>query len=135
MSSKVWVNKYAKVSIIFFGLVMLVGCSGEDNETECESDWSKCADNKELINNYDGMSGAKAGCQIAAEKLAKYGDPEWDWSKFGKYYNGKEYVNTGKITIVDNRVKFQNGFGAMKKSTVECRYDLKLEKVLNVDIK
>jgi len=135
MFLKSLVNKYGKVSIIFFGLVILAGCSGDDDETECVSDWSKCADNKDLISNYDGMIDATTDCQIAAEKLAKYGDPEWDWSRFGKYYDGKDYVNTGKIIIVDNRVKFQNGFGAMKKSTVECSYDLKSEKVLNIDIK
>ena len=95
----------------------------------CQSDWRQCADNGMLINNYQGMARAKAACQIQAEKLAKYGDPQWDWAKFGTYFKGTDYVSKGVIRIQDSNVKFQNGFGAWRRTTIECFYDLKSESV------
>lgn len=95
----------------------------------CKKDWRQCADNSMLINNFQGMPKAKAACQIAAEKLAKFGDPQWDWAKFGTYFEGSNYISKGVIRIQDPNVKFQNGFGAWRRTTIECFYDLKTETV------
>ena len=91
----------------------------------CKKDWKMCVDNAMLINNYAGMSKVKAACKIEANSRAKFGSPEWSWVTFGTYYVGNRYINSGLVEVVDNTVKFQNGFGAMKKSKVNCVYDLK----------
>jgi hypothetical protein len=95
----------------------------------CSSDYTKCLNNEDLINNYSGMPGAKAACQIETEKLTKWGSPQWDWSKFGTFYTGTDYVSSGVIRIVDNNVKFQNGYGAYGKVQIECHYDLKSKQI------
>jgi hypothetical protein len=95
----------------------------------CSSDYTKCPNNEDLINNYSGMPGAKAACQIEAEKLTKWGSPQWGWSKFGTFYTGTDYVSSGVIRIVDNNVKFQNGYGAYGKVQIECHYDLKSKQI------
>lgn len=97
--------------------------------SDCKTDYKRCTDNEMLINHYEGMPTAKAACQIAAEKLAKWGDPQWDWVKFSTFYVGKNYVSSGVIRIVDESVKFQNGFGAYKRTKVACTYDLKTKSV------
>lgn len=95
----------------------------------CQTDWRRCTDNGMLIDHYQGMARAKAACQIQAEKLAKFGDPQWDWTKFGTYFKGTDYVSKGVIRIQDPNVKFQNGFGAWRRTTIECFFDLKTETV------
>ena len=101
----------------------------------CKSDWKKCVDNGMLINHYSGMSKAKAYCQVEANSRAKFGKPDWSWVTFGTYFVGNNYVKTGVIKIQDNRVKFQNGFGAMKKSSVTCQFDLKNKSIVSLYIR
>jgi hypothetical protein len=101
----------------------------------CKKDWKQCEDNAMLINEYSGMYKVKAGCQVEANSRAKYGKPDWSWVPFGTYYKGKNYVDTGLVEVVDNTVKFQNGFGAMKKSRVSCVYDLKSNRVTALSIR
>lgn len=101
----------------------------------CKKDWKQCVDNAMLINEYSGMYKVKAGCKVEANTRAKYGKPDWSWASFGIYYKGKNYVDTGLVEVVDNTVKFQNGFGAMKKSRVSCVYDLKNNRVTALSIR
>jgi len=101
----------------------------------CKKDWKQCEDNAMLINEYSGMYKVKAGCKVEANSRAKYGKPDWSWVPFGTYYKGKNYVDTGLVEVVDNTVKFQNGFGAMKKSRVSCVYDLKSNRVTALSIR
>jgi hypothetical protein len=103
--------------------------------TQCKSDWSKCRDNSGLVNNYDGITSAKVSCKYAANKHAQYGDPDWNWIIFGQFYKGKSYIETGRVLLIEDDVKFQNGFGAMKRTKVTCIYDLKSKQVLSVDVK
>ena len=101
----------------------------------CKKDWKQCVDNAMLINEYSGMYKVKAGCKVEANSRAKYGKPDWSWVPFGIYYKGKNYVDTGFVEVVDNTVKFQNRFGAMKKSRVSCVYDLKSNRVTALSIR
>lgn len=67
-------------------------------------------------------------CAPEVEKLAKY-DFEWTggWAepKFPRYVSKvkKPYV----LTITGDAVKFQNGFGAFRKTTYYCDYNLKTD--------
>ena len=99
----------------------------------CKSDFTKCADIRDMANNYGGWSHGEFECKWEADKLAKYGTPEWSWMTFTKFYNGNDPA-TGTATLIDDDVKFQNGFGAMVHSRVECQYDFRAKKVINVNI-
>jgi hypothetical protein len=101
----------------------------------CKKDWKMCVDNAMLINNFSGMSKVKAACKVKANSRAKYGSPDWSWVSFGTYYVGDRYVKSGLVEVVDNTVKFQNGFGAMKKSKVSCVFDLKSDRVTALSIR
>jgi hypothetical protein len=82
-----------------------------------------------LVNNYKGIVGAKAACQIQAEKLAEWVTPQWEWSKFGTFFKGTSCVTEGIVRLVDDKVKFQNGFGAYGRVEVACHFDLKTKTV------
>jgi hypothetical protein len=107
------------------------GSSSHEAAASCKSDWTKCADNREMANNFDGYHKAEYACKRQATDLAKYGTPEWPWFAFGSFYPGP---NTGIVTLIEPDAKFQNGFGAMAHSRVECEYDFRTEKVTNVTI-
>jgi hypothetical protein len=99
----------------------------------CKSDWTKCADNRDMANNFDGWFHVKFGCKTAATDRAKYGTPEWPTFFFSSFYPGTNY-STGIVTLIEPDAKFQNGFGAMVHSRVQCEFDLRADKVINVTI-
>jgi tetratricopeptide (TPR) repeat protein len=100
----------------------------------CPSDWTKCADNEQLVNKYSRWIHAQVACKMEANSQAKYGDPVWPWLAFSSFYGGKDYVTSGVAVIIEPDAKFQNGFGAMVHSRVVCRYDLRTERVVDVSI-
>jgi hypothetical protein len=99
----------------------------------CKSDWTKCTDNADMANTYDHWSYVQVDCKMEADKLARFGTPEWPWLPFGHFRPGTNY-NTGIVTLIEPKAKFQNGFGAMAHSQVTCIYDLHTKKVISVDI-
>ena len=100
----------------------------------CKNDWMVCADNGDLVNNWSDWTKVQVGCKMAAEDAAKYGTPKWPWIAFGSYLKGDNYISTGIATAIENDAQFQNGFGAMAHSEVICRYDLRADKVLDVNV-
>jgi hypothetical protein len=99
----------------------------------CKADWKKCVDNADMANNYRSWYKAQADCKIAAEKLARYGDPKWPWFAFGSFLKGDGYAKTGHAVLIEPDAQFQNGFGAMQHVRVNCEYDLTNEKVLSAE--
>ena len=53
---------------------------------------------------------------------------------FGTFLKGNDYVKTGRVVVIEPDARFQNGFGAMARSRVECTYDLNTDKVLRVQL-
>jgi hypothetical protein len=106
----------------------------EAAENACRNDWSKCADNGEVVNKYSDWTMVRVRCQREANEQARYGDPEWPWLSFGTYLKGTDYVKTGLAVAIEKDAKFQNGFGAKVHSEVICRYDLRSQKVISVSI-
>ena len=100
-------------------------------EPACASDWTKCANVEDMANNFHGWSRAKVDCEWDANKMAKYGTPEWPWIDFGSFYPGPV---TGKATLIEPDAKFQNGFGAMAHTRVVCEYDFRANKVINITL-
>jgi hypothetical protein len=103
-------------------------------EELCRSDWTKCTDNAQLVNNYAGWSQVESDCKEAANNEAQYGNPDWPWIPFGMFYKGKEYVISGIAIAVEPDAQFSNGFGAMVHSRVTCTYDLRGKHVVSVEI-
>jgi hypothetical protein len=71
--------------------------------------------------------------------MAKYGTPDWGkgWFSgfpFTSYLPGDSAAETGKMTLIDNKAKFQNGFGAMVHVRVSCVYDFNTKSVEDVNI-
>jgi hypothetical protein len=100
----------------------------------CRSDWTQCADNERLVNNYSDWSTVQVACKTAANDRAKYGTPEWPWFPFGTFYKGGNYVTSGIAVAVEPDAQFSNGFGAKVHSRVTCTYDLRAKRVTQVDI-
>jgi hypothetical protein len=127
------------VVLMLIGIVVLIAIGSNKEAADkanptCKTDWRLCADNSDLINNFGDITRGQSYCKIEAEKLAKYGSPKWPWLAFSTFYTGKEYVKTGIATLVEKDAQFSNAFGAMVHSTVTCRYDLNLQKVLDARV-
>jgi hypothetical protein len=88
----------------------------------CKTDYTMCQDNADMINNYGKMYYAKAACKIAVNKSARFGEPDWSWVPFGKFYPGNEYPRTGVVKIADDDVKIRNAFNTPVRSMVVCQY-------------
>src|SRR5262249_20649399 len=97
------------------------------------SDWTKCEDNKQLVNEYKGWRSVRNECKSAAEKRVKYGDPKWPSSAFITYRNGNDYVTSGKAVAVERDAQFSNAYGAMVHMWVTCDYDLRENRVIDVN--
>jgi hypothetical protein len=101
----------------------------------CKTNWTLCIDNSDLENNYLVDSTAPFECKQEAIKRAKYGDPKFPWAyPFSTFYKGDQYPKTGIAILIEKEAQYQNGFGAMAHTRVECTYDLRAKKVLNIDI-
>ena len=101
---------------------------------ECRQNWMKCSNNTELVENYSRYSEAQIGCKYAANKLARFGTPEWPWLPFGSYNSGLDAPKTGKIILKENEAKFSNQYGAMARVVVFCTYNLDNNSVIDVEI-
>jgi hypothetical protein len=76
---------------------------------------------------------ASIRCDGYVEKLAKY---SYEWTdgilepKFGRF-RWKDKTN-GIVTFIGDKIKFQNGFGAMQNYVYECDYNPASDSVLDV---
>jgi hypothetical protein len=122
-------------------LIVIIAALGSQSSNDppaspsCKSDWTKCADNAELVNNYSKMFDAQFDCKQAAIKQARYGTPIFpSLYFFSTFYKGNNYVTIGTAILIESDTQFQNGFGAMVHSQVNCTYDLRAKRVVSVDI-
>jgi hypothetical protein len=123
--------------VVFYALFQGGNSNNQpDTHPSCKTDWTKCADNAELVNNYSRWFHAQFECRREAIQQALYGTPVWPSSLhfFSNYIPGNRYITTGTATLIEPDAQFQNGFGAMVHSTVTCTYDLRAEHVVRVDI-
>ena len=108
-------------------------CSTQPKNELCELDWTKCADNAEIVRNYKGWLDVQVACRIAAIETAKYGNlPTWPFVPFQGFSEGKTYVASGEVVAIEPEAKFPNATGAMVRSRVTCTYDLRTRRVVNV---
>lgn len=114
-------------------LCVLAVMYAESPDTKCSSDWTKCADNEQLVKKYSRWTDVQFECKQEADKQAKY-KTEWSSIPFDTFLKGNQYVTSGTAIAIEPDAQFQNGFGAMVRSRVTCTYDLKAQRVINVEI-
>jgi hypothetical protein len=78
----------------------------------CESDWTKCADNAEIVRSDKGWLDVQVTCRIAAIEAAKYGTPTWPLVPFHDISEGKTYIESGVVVAIEPEAKFPNATGA-----------------------
>jgi len=100
----------------------------------CDANWTKCANNSQLMNTETVPDDIRRKCQEAAEEKSKYGSPQWPQLPFGSFYDGRDYIDTGVAIALEKRASFPNVFGVQVKSSVVCRYDLRTRGVLDIVI-
>jgi hypothetical protein len=133
--------------LMFAGLVASAGISlqsgthqakSPESPATCDTDWHKCADNRDLLEHYNRYK-LFVACQMEAENLVKYREPKWPGIIGGgafhdRFLEGDSFIKTGKATLIETRAQFQNQNGAMVHSTARCVYDLNADKVLDVSV-
>ncbi|WP_315736290.1 MULTISPECIES: zinc ribbon domain-containing protein [unclassified Bradyrhizobium] len=123
--------------LVFIGVGAIIGDRDDEKEKAnptCKSDWRRCSDNADLVNNFRDISYGQASCKTEAQKLAKFGEPKFPFLAFSTFYKGDNYVKSGIVTLVEKEAQFQNGFGAMVHSTVICKYDLNIKQAVDVKV-
>ena len=134
-------RSFAKLaSFVCVCLILLVVLAHNKEPTtptkpSCKSDWRRCIDNTELVNNFEGIWGIKYDCRDQANKLAKYGDPKWpSYGYFGSYFANEHFLPSKRITLIEKDAQYQNGFGAFRHVGVRCVYDLEGGRVVSVNL-
>lgn len=117
------------------GLMTLAGKSTPSvpEAPSCKTDWSLCADNSDMANNYSNWTEAQWDCEKTATEQAKYGTPQWARRSFSTFLKGDNY-KSGTATLFDHDAQFSNVFGGMVHVDVTCKYDLREKRVISVDI-
>jgi hypothetical protein len=104
----------------------------------CATDWMMCRDNADLVNNSSKTDDARRACIDAVDKAAKHAAPKWcsGWlcEDFANYLTGANAPNDGLITLIDNHVQMQNGFGVWAPSITYCTYNIRTAKVVSLSI-
>jgi hypothetical protein len=122
---------YAIISILVL-LIAIVLLIPKPEDTPCQADWRKCKDNADVADNYRGMFGARFDCRSAAERLARFGKPQWPDQFFTRFKPGADATDSGKILLFEPEALFQNGYGAMAHTRLACEYDLAAQRVIDV---
>jgi len=104
------------------------------NENPCVSNWRKCDDTSDLVENNDHIKMARQRCESAAARQANYGEPEFPFFSFTSYYSDEKAIEKGKVTLLEDQAKFENQYGAMAKVEARCIYDLESKSVVSFDI-
>jgi hypothetical protein len=124
----------AGLCVVGFIVWMIIGSGSGPSAPSCGDDFSKCANNADVVNHATLWTEVEADCEVEAEHEAEYGTPVWPMLPFSHYSDGDDFVKTGIATAVEPDAQFQNGFGAMVHSTVICKFDLRNHKVLSVAV-
>ena len=103
-------------------------------EDACRDDWHRCKDNSMLVNKSNVDAEAVVACKDEADKEARFGHPDFPFIAFGTFYKGDSYITSGVMVLEEPDAGFQNGFGAMARSTVTCSYDMNKKAVVDMEI-
>jgi hypothetical protein len=134
-------SKLGLAAALLCAAASLIGC---DETTEshaadlasnsCSQNWHVCKDNTDLMNNYKELIHWRVGCMMAAKEAARFGEPTFPSHYFSSFHGKGDYVGTGFAVLIEPDARYQNGFGAMAHSHVECTYDIAGDKVTNIEV-
>ena len=114
------------VAVIAIGIWDFSNFRAELKNPTCRSDFSKCKDNEDLVNNYRGADhlSLSSRCRNEAKKINRFGEPSLPTGSFGWYTTGDSYLKSGMVRLQEREGRFANQFGAMVKSKATCIIDL-----------
>ena len=97
----------------------------------CASDWQACADNHDMATHHTGWRDVLRACQDETNYAARFGQPDWGApdAPFPTYAAGRDFPRTGRVTVVEPNVRFQDGLGGYIDAEVRCSYDLSTAEV------
>lgn len=121
--------------IVAIGVAM---CSGGDDkpttvqEAPPEVDDATCMQELRCWGERQSIGGG-IRCTAPVEKLAKY-SVRWTDGLLEPKFSHYRWLDKSKgtLTLLGDKIEFQNGFGAYQKHIYECDYDPASEKVLDV---
>jgi hypothetical protein len=99
----------------------------------CEADWTKCADNAQLMNTPAIADDLRNKCREAADSQANYRAPLWPSNAFQSFPSGRDYIDSGIIRATETHAQFEDRTGRVVTPSITCRYDLLTKTVLAVD--
>lgn len=134
---------------LLIGVVFFVAMANQKNEARnnspsqayplaepqktCKTDYTLCADNKGVMEEYGGSRKARRKCEKKLSDLAPFGEPEYSGSgRFGYYHVSDDAPKTGEMSFIEKNVRLSNGFGAKQKTSVECVYSFEHDAVYKI---
>lgn len=98
----------------------------------CRNDWQACASNMMFFQFYAKVPELRYACEAAVKESAQWGEPTIPSYSFMTYVSGDSYSKSGVAVLIEPKVGFSNGFGAIVNRQVRCEIDLNQSKVLSV---
>lgn len=101
-------------------------------------DWSKCGDNRQLTEHYSRWDVVVSACQQSAYAFVRpYGTPNKNIPPgnsrgFIVYNLGNDYPKTGIAVLGAPDFEYLDNSGVKKHRWLECTYDLRGERVVNI---
>lgn len=117
------------MAILLVGFFALKSCGSSSDsgsateQTKTEVSDADCRKDLQCWGDRQSMAGSGV-CKDAVEKLAKY-SARWVDGTLEMKFDRFRWKNqqTGEITLVGDKVEFQNGFGAYQRHIYECDYN------------
>jgi hypothetical protein len=120
----------------FVESVAPVAAQSIDERKGCARDWSKCADNRQLVENYWQWPIIVSACQADAETfIAPKGKalaPAQPVETFTNYAVGNDYPKTGIAIAKTPLFRYRDVSGQTRFAWLECRYDLGTGRVIGI---
>ena len=121
---------------LFVEGVASVAAQSIDERKGCARDWSKCADNRQLVENYWQWPIIVSECQAEAERfIAPKGtavSPAQPVETFTNYAIGNDYPKTGIAIAKTPLFRYRDTSGRTRFAWLECRYDLGNRRVIGI---
>jgi hypothetical protein len=113
-----------------------VAAQSIDERQACSRDWSKCADNRQLVLNYWQWPMIVTACQAAAQSfITPKGTavaPAAPAETFTSYAVGNDFPNTGIAIAATPRFRYRDASGRTQFASLECSYDLAKRSVIGI---
>ena len=99
----------------------------------CAGDWTKCADNAQLVRDYVEWKQVPALCEKATDIKSTTSTPQWPDNPFSASLPGNVYITTGKAVAIEPDVALVSADGVSHAKLV-CEFDLKQHAVTSLYI-